>query len=240
MRDQLGIKLLFLAIFMVESLHAAESQSSATTAPTVTADQDLTAEQYFQDALKFDGGVVRDDERAMALYTRAAELGHAQAMVNLAVFYEFGYRSSAELLPTDSIRAPKDLDGRETGASVMAPNDLNKDYQRAFDLYNAAVQKKNANAYYHLCRWYEDGFHCVSKDFGKAAKYLNRAARGGNASAEARIGLVYEFGQLGRDIDLDKALKAYDQAILQGEVFSRAMKARVEQKIEQANIEKSK
>jgi len=238
MKNLIARNLLIILVFGFRIVHAIDgSNLSLTTnlAPNNTSlpiiDQAQLSEHYYQSALKFDGAEGRDDEKAMALYEKAVALGHAQAMVNLAVFFEFGYYLANQPLQ------PVSLSAANTDASNRI---IRKDPQRAFNLYVAAAQKDNASAYYHLSRWYEDGLYGIKKDLDNVPNLLNKAAILGNCAAEAKIGLIFEFGLFNKRVDLKKALKAYEEAIRLKFDLCIKMKERVEIKLQQIELAKLK
>ncbi len=92
---------------------------------------------------------------------------------------------------------------------------VDKDVQKACDLYQEAAKLNYAPACYRLGRLYEADRH-LDADYRLAWKYFNQAAQGGHAKGQFRLGRLYEQG-LGTPKNIALALYWYGQAKAQGD-----------------------
>lgn len=130
-----------------------------------------------------------DKEKAINLYTKAVDLGIAEAASNLAVIYRNGdgvtkdekkafelYQKAAELGDTLAINALAMY--YMTGEVVEK-----KDEEQAFKYFQQAADKGNAGAMYNVALCYLKGTG-VGRDPQKAYDLCKKAAENGSNSAE--------------------------------------------------------
>ena len=91
-------------------------------------------------------------------------------------------------------------DAVSKGAYVSAFNnlaelyELDKNYQRAVDLFERGAQQGHALAMYNLALYYKEGVH-VPRDLGQASEWFKRAAERGLVSAMVEWGLALQWGR---------------------------------------------
>lgn len=110
-------------------------------------------------------GVTRDYGKAQEHYENAATLGHADAMCNLGLMYDFGRIKY-----------------------------IGKNSTTAVDWYNKAAGLKHPRAQFYLGKSYADG-EGVLKDEAKAIELYIRAANQGYAPAQCCLGIMYDRGR---------------------------------------------
>ncbi|MEH6616317.1 MAG: tetratricopeptide repeat protein [Porticoccus sp.] len=90
----------------------------------------------------------------------------------------------------------------------------------AFELYKASAEQGYAEAMYGLAGMYRMG-EGTTWDEGLALQWYMKAAEANYHKAQFQIGYIYEFGNLGLDIDYEKALEWYKRPAEEG--FRRAI-----------------
>ena len=91
---------------------------------------------------------------------------------------------------------------------------VEKDLDKAAELYEQAAAQGEVAAQYNLGIMYKDGIG-VEKDLHKAAEFYKQAAAQGHAPAQCNLGVRYQNGE-GMKKDLNKAVELYKQAAAQG------------------------
>ncbi|MCR5813503.1 MAG: hypothetical protein K6G15_03275 [Desulfovibrio sp.] len=111
------------------------------------------------------------------------------------------------------------LQAKKLYAQAMAyekgTEQIEKNGERALQLYQEAAQLNYAPASYRLGRLYEAD-RSLDSDYRLTWKYYNLAAQGGHAKAQYRLGRLYEQG-LGTPKNIALALYWYGQAKAQGD-----------------------
>jgi TPR repeat protein len=155
------------------------------------------------------------------LFSRAAA-GSAQAMVQIAAYYDlgiFGFEKSDTQIAAwlkkaahqDDTYAMCQLAMRyETGWEGAAADGL-----KAMYWYTQAAQRGHAKAYHAIGRLYENGAPNVAADIQKALACYKKAAELGNAAAMQAISIFYLMGN-GVPEDHDKAEQWNQKAIRYG------------------------
>jgi len=140
-----------------------------------------------------------DFAKAVDMYTKAAEQGHIQAMVQLGDVYLNGLHDQEKAL--DWYKKAADLGDRdalyqlgllsETGVATGL------DYSEAVKYYQLAANKGNANAKLALARMYQYGLG-VPKDLSQSAKLYKELADQDNAYAQYQLATFYYDGAMGK------------------------------------------
>lgn len=179
-------------------------------------------------------GKSKDKEKAARFYARAANAGHALAMLNLGVCYEYG-----DGVPKDCKKAFTLYVSAAASGNAMAQCNLGycyfngvgvqRDPEKAVLWYKKAVKGGNARAMNNLGYCYENG-QGVEKSPQKAFKLYCDAAAGGDLGGADNAAWCLESG-IGVKKDLEKA-RQYSALALEGG-SARAAKAyeRIEEKI---------
>ena len=128
------------------------------------------------------GGLTKDETRAVEWCQKAAEAGEAEAMNSLGVCY------------------------------ALAQGGLTKDETRAVEWYQKAMEAGNAGAMNNLGVCYKHGKGGVTKDEAKAVEWYQKAAEAGYAIAMYNLGNCYYKGQGGLTKDETKAVEWYKKA----------------------------
>lgn len=162
-----------------------------------------------------------DLAKASQLYLKAAELGHIQAMVQLAGIYLNGssnqqdalvwYKKAANLGDRDALYQLGLLS--ETGVATKL------DYADAMHYYEQASSKGNLSAKLALARMYQYGLG-VTKDPQKARDIYQELAALDNAYAQYQLAMYYAEGASGQHMPPD-AIKLLQQAQENGSLQAR-------------------
>ncbi len=87
---------------------------------------------------------------------------------------------------------------------------VDRDYAKAFQLFEKAAAANDSMAMFYLGRIYDEG-RGVSQDYGKSYYWYVRAAKAGNGAAMKSLGDMYYNGR-GVEKDLEKASAWYESA----------------------------
>ena len=128
------------------------------------------------------GGLTKDEAKAVEWCKKAAEAGEATAMCNLGYCYEYG------------------------------KGGLTKDEAEAVEWYQKAAEAGNATAMSNLGIYYEYGKGGLTKDEAKVVEWCKKAAEAGEARAMCGLGVCYEYGKGGLTKDTSKAVEWYQKA----------------------------
>ena len=128
------------------------------------------------------GGLKKDEVKAVEWYQKAAEAGNATAMCSLGVCYEYGQGG------------------------------LTKDEAKAVEWYQKAAEAGEARAMCNLGNCYEYGKGGLTKDEAKAVEWYQKAVEAGNARAMNILGVYYKLGKRGLTKDETKAVEWYQKA----------------------------
>ena len=167
-------------------------------------------EEYFN-RLEFD--------KAIPLYTRAAEYGYADARFFLGTCYEDGFGVVRDLKKAVYWYQKAADQGDATAQCILGHcyyngKGVRQDYKQAVDWYQKAADQGYANAQGYLGMCYAIG-HGVSQDYKKAVYWCQKAADQGDATGQFALGHAYEFGQ-GVKKDIEQAVHWYRLAASQG------------------------
>ena len=165
------------------------------------------------------GGLKKDEVKAVEWYQKAAEAGNARAMCNLGNCYEYGKGG----LTKDEAKAVEWYQKAAEAGNARAMNilgvyyklgkrGLTKDETKAVEWYQKAAEAGDAYAMCNLGICYEYGQGGLTKDKAKAVEWYQKAAEAGNARAMNNVGVCYEYGQGGLTKDEAKAVEWYQKA----------------------------
>ena len=166
------------------------------------------------------GGLKKDEVKAVEWYQKAAEAGNAKAMCNLGICYELG---KGELTKDETKAVEWYRKAAEAGnATAMCELGFNYEYgdggltedeAKALEWYQKAAEAGNATAMYKLGFNYEYGYGGLTEDEAKAVEWYQKAAEAGNATAMEKLGYAYRYGQWGLTKDEAKAREWYKKAV---------------------------
>ena len=128
------------------------------------------------------GGLTKDETKAVEWYQKAAEAGEARAMCHLGICYDCGQGG------------------------------LTRDEAKAVEWYKKAAEAGEARAMYNLGKCYEDGKGGLTKDTSKAVEWYQKAAEAGDEDGMDRLGDAYAYGDLGLPQNRRKAIEWYRKA----------------------------
>ena len=156
----------------------------------------------------------RDEGKAISLYKLAAELGNDFAKLN------FGRHLTHSEDPNEVLLGVALLEQAAEGGLAQAQATLalhyvdgeivEKDYPRAFDLFQASASSGYLNGVVGLGMSYAKGYGC-EKDLARSAQLFEVAANQGAAQAQFNLGWAYHYG-LGVGRNWELALKWYSAA----------------------------
>lgn len=134
-----------------------------------------------------------DEDKALELYLKVAELGDAHAQRELGDAY----------------------------ANKLSRWDVPKDYKKAIEWYQKAAEQGDKRAQTALGEIYYYGEDGVPQDYEKAFKWFQLAADQGWDQAQTALGRMYEFGQYVTK-DYEKALELLKRASANGDGFAKS------------------
>lgn len=165
----------------------------------------------------------------MELLQESTNLGHAPEMYMLATHYENGLEN---VLPKNSARAvqlyehaafkgakynPKTREAFYKLASCLdAGTGVEKDEQRATDMYQRAAEKGHAKAAFKLTKIYDNGAG-VSVNKRRAYDLYFIASSGGVTEATKMLAYFYEHGVGKTPVIRRRAVELYEQARAEGD-----------------------
>ena len=165
------------------------------------------------------GGLTKDEAKAVEWYQKAAEVGYAKAMNNLGVCYELaqGGLTKDEAKAVEWYQKAAEA-GDETAMCNLGicyeygKGGLTKDETKAVEWYQKAAEAGNARAMNNVGVCYEYGQGGLTKDEAKAVEWYQKAAEAGYATAMCNLGNCYEYGKGGLTTDEAKAVEWYQKA----------------------------
>ena len=175
-------------------------------------------------------GVVKDEKKALAWFSLAADRGDRQAIFALAMF-RFAGRGGAQ----DQAEAAALLDKAAKLGHVAAAYNLallhlegqqmRQDIARAAELLRGAADAGSPEAQYALATLYKEG-NGIAKDPVAAAKLLGAAARSGNDAAQVEYAIAL-FNGTGIAKDENGAIVLFRKAALKGNAVAQNRLARI-------------
>ena len=166
-----------------------------------------------------EGGLTKDEAKAVEWYQKAAEAGSVRAMCSLGFCYDFGQGG----LTRDEAKAVEWYQkAAEAGEATAMCNlgyayahgqgGLTKDTSKAVEWYKKAAEAGEARAMYNLGKCYEDGKGGLTKDTSKAVEWYQKAAEAGDEDGMDRLGDAYAYGDLGLPQNRRKAIEWHQKA----------------------------
>ena len=164
------------------------------------------------------GGLTKDEVKAVEWYRKAAEKGNTTAMNNLGNCYDYGKGG----LTKDTSKAVEWYRKAAEKGNTTAMNNLGycydegkggltKDEAKAVEWYRKAAEKGNTTAMNNLGYCYKNGNGGLTKDEVKTVEWYRKAAEKGDTTAMYRLGICYECGQGGLTQDDSKAEEWYQK-----------------------------
>jgi uncharacterized protein len=162
-------------------------------------------------------GVGADPILAGEWYGRAAELGYAPAMINLAFLSaERGEQVEALRLYTQAAELGEIVAQLEVAERYREGLGTNRDPIAAAQWYQRAAEQGDAGAMLILANMYADG-EGVTRDYAHAADFYRMAAENGQIEAHCYLGRLYAEGGFGLPQDAAKALESFRAGAYKGE-----------------------
>ncbi|GAB4399772.1 MAG: hypothetical protein OHK0048_13920 [Rhodoferax sp.] len=182
-------------------------------------------------------GEPADLDKAMALYTAAAQAGGFKAQYRLGLIYSTasGPRANPEQARyyLGLAAAHGDADAAERLARLQSPSaappslfeqaqtlDAQQRPTQAAELYQQAANQNDLRALTRLAWLYEAG-RGVPRDLARAASLFERAAHAGDAQAQYALAVMYRTG-VGQPRDRQRSLQWLQRAADQGDPAARA------------------
>uniref|UniRef100_U9T5W8 Protein kinase domain-containing protein n=1 Tax=Rhizophagus irregularis (strain DAOM 181602 / DAOM 197198 / MUCL 43194) TaxID=747089 RepID=U9T5W8_RHIID len=169
-------------------------------------------------------GIDVDNEKALELYQKAADLGNALGMKDLG--YCYAYETGAGVIDKkkafELCQKAADL-GNSSGINNLGGFYYNGigtdiDVKKAFELYQKAADLGNSLGINNLGYCYQYGIG-TDIDEEKASELYQRAADLGNSSAQYNLAIMYENGN-GIIKSIDVAIYWYKKSAEQGDQFA--------------------
>lgn len=162
-------------------------------------------------AYKNGDGVEKDNEKAVAFFKTAAELGHVQAQLAVGGYY---YMKNDCGEAVKWLQMAADLGNAEAlfnmGVFYTEGMGVDQDLPKAADFFYRAARRRHAEAQYAYADFCAQGIG-VEQDMEKAVRWFREAAEQGNMDAMFRLGQCYEEGQ-GVPVDFSQARQWYSAA----------------------------
>ncbi len=179
------------------------SEHSSSALPLLTSKDSLSEPDdlgalYFRTARGYHHGEVEDLRLAYHWYRKAAEQGHAQALVVLGGFHEDGVTGQRDYLAAVSLyrrAASKGNALAQYNLGVMYANGrgVQQSYEMAKKWYERSAAGGFSGAYTNLGTLYLTG-RGVSKDYARARELFSEAAFFGDVLGMYHLGLIYVKG----------------------------------------------
>jgi len=173
------------------------------------------------------GGLIpRNVRHAFELYKKAAAMGSADALFELAVCYYEG-----EIVEEDVTEALRCLVAAAIQGHPASNNWLGWNYEKgwmrcvqdpkmAFAFYTTAVAGGDPTAHHNLARFLDDGI-AGERDTERAVALYLQAAEMEVPGAQCAMGTLYAGGLLGVPKDLKKAVTLYEAAAKNGDALAK-------------------
>jgi TPR repeat protein len=130
-------------------------------------------------------------------------------------FDQTPYQRQNRVLEIESRAAQGDVQAQlQLGKMYQAGKEVEKNFEKAAQWFEKALQNRNAEAALALGVLYKNG-HGVPKDYVRARELYESAAAGGSIFALNELGVLYRHGQ-GVPVDYEKAAAYFRQAAEKG------------------------
>ena len=177
----------------------------------------IDTDALFDMAFKYENGlgIEQNLQKAIELYTEAAEQGHVYAQHFLALCYEYGRGVEANLSKAFEWyfkAAEHGAPGAQHNVAVCYENGdgVVQNFKKAVEWYTKAANQDFPDSQYNLAICYEEG-KGVRKDLTKAFEWYAKAAKKGEVLAQYKLAECYRKGK-GVEKDLAKAVTWFKKA----------------------------
>lgn len=165
------------------------------------------------------GGLTKDEAKAVEWYQKAAEAGNTTAMNSLKYAYLFGQGGLTKDIAKAMEWCKKAAEAGvaremyELGYAYLSGHwGLTKDEAKGVEWYQKAAEAGDATAMDSLGDAYLNGRWGLTKDEAKAIEWYRKAAEAGNTIAMESLGYAYLYGQGGLTKDEAKGEEWYQKA----------------------------
>ena len=165
------------------------------------------------------GGLTKDEAKAVEWYQKAAEAGNVTAMNSLKYAYLHGQGGLTKDIAKAMEWCKKAAEAGvaremyELGYAYLSGHwGLTKDEAKGVEWYQKAAEAGDATAMDSLGDAYLNGRWGLTKDEAKAMEWYRKAAEAGNTIAMERLGYGYLYGQGGLTKDEAKGEEWYQKA----------------------------
>ena len=185
-------------------------------------EKQIDADALFDKAFRYENGidVEQNHEKAVELYTQAAEQGHVYSHFFLALCYEYGRgveTSLSKAFEWYAKAAEQGVIGAQHNVAVCYENGdgVEQDLEKAVEWYTKAANQDIPDSQYNLAICYEEG-KGVRKNLAKAFEWYAKAAKQGEVLAQFKLAECYRKGK-GVKKDLAKAVRWFKKAANQND-----------------------
>jgi TPR repeat protein len=162
-------------------------------------------------AYQYGLGIARDRSEAAKWYQKASEQGYAPArhLLSAMLAHASGLDYATGKLPSDCVKEAQG--GNAQSQTFLADMYYSRHaYEKAFEWYGQAAEKRDAQAQFELGKMYDLG-EGVAPNYGEALKWYQKAAEQGFVPALHNLGAMYESGK-GAPKDVQQAILMYRKA----------------------------
>lgn len=161
--------------------------------------------------------VAKNEQKALNLFIRGAELGDEICAFEAACLFENGDKSIKNIekaVEFYNIAAQKGYSSAMTslGMMYMEGNGMEPDYEKGLYWLNNATEAGNGDAMNSLGYLYSGGIG-VEQDIENAITWFQKAYENNSVIAARNLGVIYADGINGSHKDADKALYWYEKAV---------------------------
>ena len=164
-----------------------------------------------------------DYARALELYQRLADAGHAEAMGRIGLMYKYGYGVHGYGVARDYASAKEWFekagdagysDGYRWIGNLYGEGGpgLEQNYATAKKWYEKVIAAGDSLGYLDIGGLYEQGGPGLERDYASAKRWYEKAIAAGDSDGYGWIGLLYEQGGPGLERDLEQACRYYRKA----------------------------
>jgi len=169
--------------------------------------------------------VAGEDDKALALYRQAADMGYAVAMVNVGIFLEDSAPAEARVWYARAADLGQMLGQYNLG--VLYQNGVGGavDVEKALAYYQMASDQGDAVAAFNIAVLHDEG-ELIPRDAARAVTYYRLAVARGNIDAMVNLAFMAEAGD-GMPADTSEARRLFEQAAALGDAEAAAEAARL-------------
>ena len=173
-------------------------------------------ERLYQQALDYsngENGKRQDFEQALSLFAQAAEQGHVEAQLYMAVFFQMKEQYTQAMLWYRKAANAGNATAQFAIGNMYELGDcgLTQDMNQALYWYRKSAEQGFASAQYSMAVHYINN----EKNYAEGAIWLRKAAEQGHDKAQFHLGAFYENG-LGVEKNLEEAKRWYQKSAEQG------------------------